>query len=161
MKSLFKINTEILETVNEIIENGGELTADTELKLSVSKQEFELKSVQYFHAIKQIESESIMLDNEIKRLQELKKSREKTIERLKEVLLYSMQLHGLDKIVTETLTISTRKSKSINVIDIELLPFDCLKIEKKAIKTEIKKYFDNGTDIQGAEQVENITINFK
>jgi hypothetical protein len=72
-----------------------------------------------------------------------------------------MNLHGIEKIDTDTLKISLRRSKSVEVVDIDLLPFNCLKIEKKAIKSEIKKLIEEGMEIEGAKIVENLNLNFK
>ena len=159
--SLFQINSELVDITNLLIENGGELTPELETRLKIAESELKAKSVNYYHVIKELESTTNMIDAEIKRLQELKKSRVNTIEKLENALIYSMNLHGIEKIETETLKISTRKSKSVEVVDIDKLPFNCLKIEKKAIKSEIKKMLDEGMEIQGAKIVENTSIQFK
>lgn len=159
--SLFQINSELVEVTNLLIDNGGELTPELESRLQIAENELKAKSVNYYHVIKQIESETTLIDAEIKRMQDLKKSRVNTIEKLENALIYSMNLHGMEKIETETLKISTRKSKSVEVVDIDKLPFNCLKIEKKAIKSEIKKMLDEGMEIEGAKIVENTSIQFK
>ena len=159
--SLFQINSELVEITNLLIEKGGELTPEIESRLQIAESELKSKSVDYYHVIKELESTTIMIDAEIKRLQDLKKSRVNTIEKLENALLYSMNLHGIEKIETDTLKISTRKSKSVEVVDIDKLPFNCLKIEKKAIKSEIKKMLEEGAKIQGAKIVENTSIQFK
>ena len=159
--SLFQINSELVEVTNLLIENGGELTPELETRLQIAENELKAKSVNYYHVIKELESTTNMIDAEIKRLQELKKARVNTIEKLENALLYSMNLHGIAKIETETLKISTRKSKSVEVVDIDKLPFNCLKIEKKPIKSEIKKLIEEGMEIEGAKIVENTSIQFK
>jgi hypothetical protein len=159
--SLFQINSELVEVTNLLIENGGELTPELESRLQIAENELKAKSVNYYHVIKELESTTNMIDAEIKRLQELKKARVNTIEKLENALLYSMKLHGIEKIDTDTLKISLRKSKSVEVVDIDLLPFNCLKIEKKAIKSEIKKLIEEGMEIEGAKIVENLNLNFK
>jgi hypothetical protein len=159
--SLFQINSELVEVTNLLIENGGELTPELESRLQIAENELKAKSVNYYHVIKELESTTNMIDAEIKRLQELKKARVNTIEKLENALLYSMKLHGIEKIDTDTLKISLRRSKSVEVVDIDLLPFNCLKIEKKAIKSEIKKLIEEGMEIDGAKIVENTSIQFK
>ena len=159
--SLFQINSELVEVTNLLIENGGELTPELESRLQIAENELKAKSVNYYHVIKELESTTNMIDAEIKRLQELKKARVNTIEKLENALLYSMNLHGIEKIDTDTLKISLRRSKSVEVVDIDLLPFNCLKIEKKAIKSEIKKLIEEGMEIEGAKIVENLNLNFK
>jgi len=159
--SLFQINSELVEVTNLLIENGGELTPELESRLQIAENELKAKSVNYYHVIKELESTTNMIDAEIKRLQELKKARVNTIEKLENALLYSMKLHGIEKIDTDTLKISLRRSKSVEVVDIDLLPFNCLKIEKKAIKSEIKKLIEEGMEIEGAKIVENLNLNFK
>ena len=159
--SLFQINSELVEVTNLLIENGGELTPELETRLQIAENELKTKSVNYYHVIKQIEAETTLIDAEIKRLQELKKSRINTVEKLENSLLYSMKLHGIEKIDTDTLKISIRRSKSVEVVDIDLLPFNCLKIEKKAVKSEIKKLIEEGMEVEGAKIVENTSIQFK
>ena len=159
--SLFQINSELVEVTNLLIENGGELTPELETRLQIAENELKTKSVNYYHVIKQIEAETTLIDAEIKRLQELKKSRINTVEKLENSLLYSMKLHGIEKIDTDTLKISIRRSKSVEIVDIELLPFNCLKIEKKAVKSEIKKLIEEGMEVEGAKIVENTSIQFK
>lgn len=161
MKSLFSINHDFLRLVDDIIENGGELTPELETRLAISKEELSLKSVNYFHVIKQIESEYDLLDNEIKRLQSLKKARKNSVDRLKENLINTMELHEINKLETETLKISIRTNKSIEVTDIEKLPFNCVEIEKNPLKTEIKKLIEAGQEIKGAYQKENKSLDFK
>ena len=159
--SLFQINSELVEVTNLLIENGGELTPELETRLQIAENELKTKSVNYYHVIKQIEAETTIIDAEIKRLQDLKKSRINTVEKLENSLLYSMKLHGIEKIDTDTLKISIRRSKSVEVVDIDLLPFNCLKIEKKAVKSEIKKLIEAGIEVEGAKIVENLNLNFK
>ncbi len=159
--SLFQINSELVEVTNLLIENGGELTPELETRLQIAENELKTKSVNYYHVIKQIEAETTLIDAEIKRLQDLKKSRVNTAEKLENALLYSMNLHGIEKIDTDTLKISIRRSKSVEVVDIDLLPFNCLKIEKKAVKSEIKKLIEEGMEVEGAKIVENTSIQFK
>ena len=159
--SLFQINSELVEVTNLLIENGGELTPELETRLQIAENDLKTKSVNYYHVIKQIEAETTLIDAEIKRLQELKKSRVNTVEKLENALLYSMNLHGIEKIDTETLKISIRRSKSVEVVDMDLLPFNCLKIEKKPVKSEIKKLIDAGMEIEGAKIVENLNLNYK
>jgi hypothetical protein len=74
---------------------------------------------------------------------------------------FAMEFQHIDKLDTETLKISFRRSKSTEVLDIEQLPFECLKIEKKPIKDEIKKLIEKNGECSGAIQVEKKTLNFK
>ena len=159
--SLFQINSELVDVTNLLIENGGVLTPELETRLQIAENELKSKSVNYYHVIKQIEAETTLIDAEIKRLQDLKKSRINTVEKLENSLLYSMNLHGIEKIDTDTLKISIRRSKSVEVVDIDLLPFNCLKIEKKAVKSEIKKLIEAGMEVEGAKIVENLNLNYK
>jgi hypothetical protein len=62
-----------------------------------------------------MESDVSIIDAEIKRLNELKKARLKTIERLETTVSNAMQLYQINRLETPTLKINFRKSESVEI----------------------------------------------
>lgn len=107
---------------------------------------------------REFEAGANALDIEIKRLQSFKKQKEKSIENLTSL---QMILTQGEKIETSFYKFSTRKSKSVNIIDESLIPDDFFKIKKEVSKSEISKAINNGIDVSGAEIVEKISLTVK
>ena len=106
----------------------------------------------YAHVISRMEQEEAFLTEKIKEFQARKKSIESNVERLKDNILTSMQVIGLDK-VSDTYTITRAKSPvSVIVADLDALPerFVNTKIEYTPNKSEIKKALQNGEAVTGA-----------
>ena len=94
--------------------------------------------------IKSFKNSEAMLngvDEEIKRLQALKKSISNQINSRKEYIVRNMEMMGITKIETELGNLSLRKSKSVNIYDESLIDKKFIEIEtkEKISKTEIKK----------------------
>ena len=101
--SLYVIQQEYISLAEQIIDNDGLLSEEMEAALQINKDQLENKSQCYGFIVRQLEGECDMIDNEIKRLEAMKKSRGKTIDRLKESVSKAMQLYEIDKIETPTL----------------------------------------------------------
>lgn len=92
--NIFEISKEIESIFYELEENGGELTEELEEKLSISQDEFRSKVNAYLSIIKHTESDIDCCDKEIKRLQSVKKSKQNTIDRLKNILVWAIDKFG-------------------------------------------------------------------
>lgn len=92
--NIFEISKELESVFDELEENGGELTEELEEKLSISQDEFRSKVNAYLSIIKNIESDVDCCDKEIKRLQSVKKSKQNTIDRLKNILVWAIDKFG-------------------------------------------------------------------
>lgn len=92
--NIFEISKELESVFDELEENGGELTEELEEKLSISQDEFRSKVNAYLSIIKHIESNIDCCDKEIKRLQSVKKSKQNTIDRLKNILVWAIDKFG-------------------------------------------------------------------
>lgn len=125
---------------------------------------------------KLIDGEIDVIDKEIKRLQGEKKARENRKEWLKNHVdrfvrrQFTDENGNLDsdglnnyKLSLPHSKISYRKSNSVNIIDLNLIPKEYIKIkmEKSPDKTAIKKAIDNGKDIMGAEIITNYNMQIK
>ena len=98
------------------------------------------------------------IDEEIKRLQALKKQNQKSIEWLSNNLEFAVKTFGELEIGTDKLKL--RKSSSVSVADVNSLPkeFKTIKVTEAANKAEIKKALKEGREIEGCEIVEKQTL---
>ena len=92
--NIWQIQQNLLSIFDELEENGGELTEELEDKLAISKENFRTKVEGYINVIKQVKSDIAAIDQESKRLAELKKSKNAVIERLTKVLVPAIQNFG-------------------------------------------------------------------
>ena len=162
-QSIFKISNELQLIVNEIIEAGGELTEQNEDALIIKEGELQSKSQDYGYVIKRLEYENKIIDDEVKRLNEIKKFRSNAIERLKNILSTTMQTFNIPEIETPTMKINFRKSSSVEIFDEEKIPnqFKTAKTTITISKTDIKKAISAGEEIEGARIVENQNLQIK
>jgi hypothetical protein len=161
--NIYQIEKEYLELANQLIESGGECSPELELQLTINQEQLEQKARGYGFVVKQMESDVSIIDAEIERLKGLKKTREKTIERLETTVSNAMQLYQINKLETPTLKISFRKSESVEIDNEADIPAQFLKekttytIDKTAIKEAIKK----GEVVIGARLQVNQNIQIK
>ena len=161
-KSLYKINSEYMELFGRIEMAEGVLTPELEEAMVINKSELEVKSIAYAEVIKQRESFNLRIDEEIKRLQALKKQNDTLVSRLKNNLLQAVNLFG--NFEAGFLKFSTRKSKQVIVnCDVNDLPkeYKVVKVTETADKTAIKKAIEQGELIEGCELVENLNLQIK
>lgn len=116
-KSMYQIRGEHMGLLKLIEEAEGELTPEIEQEMILTEEEFESKAVSYGFVVKSFEDIEEVLDKEIKRLTELKKKAVKRAEGFKNRLDEAMRQFGIEKIQTETLTLSYRKSKPVELVD--------------------------------------------
>ena len=156
--SLYNIEKEYLDIMNEVEVLEGELTEELKYKLKINESQLKSKSNAYLYAIKEKEALNSLIDSEIKRLNAIKKSNTTFIERLKNNLLNAVNLFGEFK--TDFNTFGTRKSTSVEIEDLSVVPkeFKTVKIEEKADKLKIKEHLKNGKKIKGCSLKENINL---
>ena len=94
MSNIFNIKQELLSIFNELEENEGELTPELEEQLNITQEEFRDKIKSYSNAVKMLENDIIDIKAEKARLNDLQKSKEKTIERLKKIMIDAVELFG-------------------------------------------------------------------
>lgn len=161
--SLYNIQQEYISLAEQIIDNDGLLSEEMEAALQINKDQLENKSQCYGFIVRQLEGECDMIDNEIKRLEAMKKSRGKTVDRLKESVSKAMQLYEIEKIETPTLKISFRKSESIEIEEESLIDekYMTVKTTKTPDKKAIKEAIKAGEIVLGVTLKENQNIQFK
>lgn len=182
-KSMYQIRGEHLGLLKLIEEAEGELTPEIEQALALTEEEFEEKAVSYGFVVKSFEDVEEVLDKEIKRLTELKKKAAKRAETFKNRLDEAMRQFGFEKIKTETLTLSYRTSKPVELVEgfedeflknvsVTFKPNDgapagilnlCefFDIKLSASKTRIGDALKSGTEIKGAKIVEKKNLQIK
>ncbi len=118
--------------------------------------------------LKNLDAECKAIKAEEERLAERRKSKEKSIERIKQYLSDSLQSAGIDKVETARNRITFRKSESVEVDEDtfirwaevnrdDLLTYSAPKVNK----TEVKKALKDGIEIVGAELRINQNIQIK
>ena len=159
--TLYQIEQEYINLAETLIENGGELTPELETQLTITKDQLQNKGVCYGMVIKDIEAENDVIDAEIKRLTELKKSRSKAIDRLKDNLSQAMQLFELEEIKTPLIKINFRSSQSVEV-DVNLdQKYVKTTVSTAPDKVAIKEAIKSGFEVTGARLVTNQNIQIK
>lgn len=163
MSSLFVIQNEMQLVVNQLVENGGELTPELEQALQITESQLKEKAKNYGAVIRSMDYEKTIIDAEIKRLQDLKTIRTKSIDRLKNSLSEAMQQFEMEKIETATMKISFRSSQSIEILDEAEISkkYKTQVITTKVDKMQIKKDIKNGETVTGAKLVINNNIQIK
>lgn len=162
-KSIYQISNELQLIQNQLIEQDGEYTEEQINALAISETELETKAVNYSFVIKDLDDDVEAINNEIKRLTQLKKARENASERLKNTISFYMDKFGRDEIKTAIVKLSFRKSEAVNVEDVNALPseFKVVKVTEAADKAKIKEALKNGEAIIGCSLVSSKNLQIK
>lgn len=162
--NLYQIENEYRVIAQRLMDADGELTPDLEESLAINKDHLQVKSQGYAMVIKESEYEIQIIEGEIKRLLDLQDKRSILVSKLKERITDAMDLYEISEIVTPLIKISFRKSESVEIDDLDLIPNEYKvmpeakpRADKKAIKDAIK----NGIDIQGAYIQQNKSLQIK
>ena len=154
MANLYEIDAQIMACVDW---DTGEII-DVE-RLEALQMEFDNKVESIALWIKNLVAEAKMVKEEKDNLAARQKACENKAESLKKYLASAL---GGEKFKTSKVSISYRKSKSVEVEDISLLDDDYLKFEEpEADKTKIKKALEEGISLQGVSLVEKNNIQIK
>lgn len=174
MENLFEL-TAYAKHIDQLLEdNGGELTEAMEAELGENSASIARTVDNYNEVLRKAEMMNLAIDDEIKRLQALKKSNESKAKGVKNYLKYIMSTFGISKIEGQFCKVSLRKSKAVDVVDELLfrdlmpsiaemrkaLPNWCV-LEVKANKTALKAELESGKLIMGAVIIENENVIIK
>ena len=94
MANIYNIEKDLLSILDELEDNEGELTPELEEKLIIKQDEFKAKIKSYSNIIKMLECDIKAIKEEKDRLNNLQKSKEKTIERLKKIMIDAIEMFG-------------------------------------------------------------------
>ena len=123
MANIYQISQDLLAIFQELEENGGELTPELEQELNITQESLYDKIKSYVSVIHHYEDDLDAIKRETTRLSNLKKSKEKIIERLKSVVLKAVEdfgdenKNGVKSIDFGTGKVSTRKSEAVQLYD--------------------------------------------
>ncbi len=160
-KSLYHISAEYEELMQQIENAEGEISDEVGEQLAINEKQLQSKSIAYLSVISTKEVLTIKIDEEIRRLQALKKHQTKVIKTLKERLLDAVNLFGPFEVGLTKF--STRKSESVEVEDLDSLPgeYKVIKITEQPHKSNIKKALKSGIHLKGCtlKQNNNLKIN--
>ena len=167
MTNLYTITqdfNDLLDMLNQAQEEQDlDQVALIEAGLNITSDNFKEKADNYVKFIRSQELEAKLIDEEIKRLTELKKSKESKASNLKDRLSNSMQSIGFDKYDLGLFKLSFRKSSSVEVLDVDQLPegFKRVKTTIDADKIAIKKAIESGQDVTGASIKHSASLQIK
>ena len=121
------------------------------------------KVASYCKIIRQIEAEMIARKMEVERLKAMNDRAEKAIDRMKSALDGFMTASGQSKAKTALFSVSYRSAKSVLITDESKIPerFLTVKTTTAPNKAEIKRFISDGGTVDGAEIVENRSIQIK
>jgi hypothetical protein len=154
--NIYKIQNEFQLIIAEVINNEGEITPELETALTINKEQLQSKAVDYCYVIKQLDYDCEQIDNEIARLNKLKKVRANLTDRLKNTVSSAMQLFEVEKIETPLIKLSFRNSESVEITNEQQL--DAKFIVTKTVSTPDKKAIKDA--IKNGEVVEGATISY-
>lgn len=161
-QTLFNITTDYLQLMEQIEILEGEITPALEEQLVINETQLQSKSIAYLEVMKTKESFNLRIDDEIKRLQAMKKVNNRIVDNLKYRLLEAVKMFGDFTVGLQKF--GTRKSTQVKVdIETNALPkeFKTIKVTESPNKTAIKDAIKRGENIKGAELIEvlNLKIN--
>jgi hypothetical protein len=174
-KTLFQLSADMAAIEDALWENGGELTEELSLALQETEKTLATKADSYNYLLRSFASKADILDAEIKRLTQLKKTAENAEKRIKEHICETMGMFGMDKIEGNFCKISRARSTRVETNDDQLKAAYLINLEEfnknlppylsaelKVSKTAIKGMQKNdGVLPAGAEIVENYSIRIR
>lgn len=166
--TLFQITQEFLSLASLIEEAGGEATDAVMEELAISRENFQHKAEGYARLILKWESEIDAASAEIKRIQAIKKTKENSLARLKDTLLFALQAFGQEddktgvkRYETPLFKLSTRRSVAVEIVDETELPDAFWVVKKEVSKSAISVALKEGEEVPGAVLKENYSVQIK
>ena len=157
--NLYNIKSEYLAIAHELTE--GELTPELEQALIITQENLQEKAINYGYVIKNFESEVDIIEEEIKRLNALKKARQNAVDKLKNNISDAMQLFGILEVKAPTFKMNFRKSESIEIFEGLDQEFITEKVSYQPDKIAIKNAIKEGRTVNGAALVTNLNLQIK
>lgn len=161
--TIYEITNELQAIIEELQNNGGELTAELEEALFINRDEFKNKCEGYCKARANLEGQVVAANNEKERIEAYIIRTEKAIDRIDEVLKNAMQIYEMPKVEAGTFRLSLRTNKSVNISSEEDIPSEYIK-RKEVVsidKAGIRKMLLSGEQINGAELKETQSLIIK
>lgn len=159
--SLYEISGGLRKLLNDISETDGEITAEQEQSLAIAQQDLESKGVNYALVIKECDASVSAIDAEIERLAKLKSKPQNLAKRLKANIDSAMREFGVEKIESDLIKLSFRKSKETIIEDESQLPESCFETKRSVSKTKVKELIESGQPVSGAHILEKKSLQIK
>ena len=158
MRPLFEIDKAIEDFELVIDEETGEVLNAMELDNLQMERTAKIENVGLYY--KNILAEHDMVKKERQAMQYREKVLNNKAESLKAYLLYAL---GGEKFNTPKVTMSYRKSKSIEIPNEDILADEWVNVKtiRQPDKDKIKKAIEAGTEVMGARQIEKTNIIIK
>lgn len=163
--NLYEISNDLKE-IEEFIEIQGADTQQSAVVLDAVKEALNTKADGVAKYIKNEEATIDAVDEEIKRLKELKNSKTKRLQSFKDYVITSLNIAGVKKVETSIGKVTVRNYPVLEVnCEINEIPAMYVKTETKEIttidKVALKKAIKCGEEIKGIELADNFKINVK
>lgn len=159
--NIYQITSE-QQRINELLEeSGGELTPEIEKALIISEDNFLVKADSYAFSIRKYNTAANNIDEEIRRLQSLKKVALNTSERLSKSLTDAMIALNRPKLDLGTCKLSFRKSETVVIAERAELPEKYKKVKIEYDKTMLKADIKAGIEIHGVTITENKNLQIR
>ena len=121
--NIYQLQENLLTIFDIIEENGGELTPELEKELAIAEEDFKDKVEGYTNVIKLLTNDIDSIKAEQKRLRDLAERKQKTIDRLSDIIIDAVEKFGSTKksgvryFDYGTGEVSIRKTKAVNTYD--------------------------------------------
>lgn len=140
------------QQISDYIDNADELDEQLLIDTWESIDEaFEDKVISTAFVIKNNDADIDVINNEIKRLQKLKKTKNNANDRLKNYIKDNMLQLDKTKIKGDLFSISIRNNaESVEILNEKELPEDAFKVTRTPDKTAIKEALKKGHEVTGA-----------
>jgi len=160
-QTLYKITENYNELMKEIEAAEGVLTPEMERALTINEEQLQKKSIGYLEVIKTKDAFNVMIDEEIKRLQAIKKRNNTLVSTLKERLLNAVKLFG--EFSVGTVTFTTRKSTSVFIENEDEIgkEWKKVKVTEQIDKKKIGDALKGGKEVVGASLSNNLSLRIK
>lgn len=157
MSTLYELDQALKSAMDQVFESidseTGEITDQIDFTVIDQLKEDREKKLEGIGCyIKNLTAETDAIKSEIAALSKRASNKKRKIEHLKAYVTESLNLAGQNKFETAKVAYSFRKSKSVNVMDLDKIPDEYvrLKTEKSPDKTAIKRAIISGETIPGA-----------
>lgn len=159
--NLYEITKEYLE-IQQILETE-ELTPELDQALMLNQNQLQTKCGGYAKIMANKQANVDGATAEMKRLKAYIEQEQKKIDRLKNAMLQSMLITGIEKLESEFWRFSVRRSEAVEVDIVEALPSEFRNIKNvvTADKVAIKEAIKRGENVTGARLIENFNLQIK
>ena len=169
--NIYQIEEDLLSIFDEIEELGGELTPEIEEKLAITQEQFKDKIESYTNYIKSLKVDMQDIESEQKRLKDVYERKEKTLNRINEIVVKAIEEFGETKktgvkyIDFGTGYVSVKTTTSVNdnkqlIKDLGLNLYDIISYAQAQNLLDCNNYFnlDELVEFYNKSNESNITL---